>query len=158
MRRRFLFFTIIVGALLISACNLVSKQSTNALQEVLKFTGGHVSLNMDYGYTTENGKTKTAKLDVSNSDLVKQYSQVPGMIASNVAYIFYNALDSEKRTITNVDVTIEVDEHTTSRFDYSSELLDSVSRMTPEVDKVVDLFKKQHMIVSSVCVLMILAW
>lgn len=138
-----------VTMLALSSCNIVSKNDTKGLNDIMAFFGGRCNFLKDYDYSTDKGKEVTAKIELRGSTVVQDFADKPGLCASGAAYMFYNDLGSEKKNINSVQVTLNYNDGSKTINTYTAALLDSVINGLATVDKVVQFLKESKY--DSVC-------
>jgi hypothetical protein len=137
----------IVGILLIgllTACNnvVVTKQEEKAVGVVLDFYGG--ICNRKKGFHSKNGSKETYfELEMSQSEIIEQFSTLPALPASNIAYLFYSNLKNEQSNFTEIHVSIKLAKGETHKFIYKSKDLKEIENFKPIMEEVSNKIKSQ---------------
>lgn len=128
--------------LLMASCKnaIVSEREVQAVQAVLDFYGG--VCNRHKGFKKEKGKEEVYfGLEMSESKLIESYSDMLGMPASNIAYLFYTNLKEEKEKYTHIKVKINLTGGHSQEFYYSTQDLKEVETLTPVLQTVSEIIK-----------------
>jgi hypothetical protein len=131
---------------LFTACSVTfsSKEYTQGINDVTTYFGGNCSYSKNVDYESGSGKTETIKIEINNSNVASELSDKPGISASHAAYIFYNALNKDKKTVDIIQVTINYSDGSSTTNQYSSSTLDSAKRFMPIVNGVVNALRMKN--------------
>ena len=135
---------VLIGIL--AACNnsvLITDTEVDAVQSVLDFYGG--ICNRHKGFETKDGEKQTYfTLEMSESRLLDNYSEILEMPASNIAFLFYSNLNSEKDNYTHVKVKINLSNGESYEYKYSVVDLNEILRLTPILQEASNYIKAQN--------------
>ena len=130
------YFTLVIVCL-IAACSspFVSKNETKAVDKVLEFYGG--ICNRSKGFNTSDKSNETYfELELSQSKLIETYSTMLQMPASNIAYLFYTNLGTDKNKYTQIRVNIMLDNKEVHKYSYSTKALNEINSLMPNLERI----------------------
>jgi hypothetical protein len=137
---------LIAAGLLVASCSLkVTDNEEKGIKEIIAAYGGNCKYRVGASASTEHGRKKYFKLELSKSEVVDKLAEVPQMPSSNMAYLFYKNLNREERD--NYDEIRTVLIFTDGRekdFKYPVRDLELFDRRMNVAEKVVGLIKKKN--------------
>ena len=132
---------------LISNLVSITDNEDKGVKEILSTYGGELKYSGGFkdSFSIASGveHEKYFELDLSKSDVMEKLSNIVGMPASGMAYIFYKNLKEEKSNYTEIRSVIIFNDGTKSTFKYPTKELEIVSKKMDLVNKVVDLIKEK---------------
>lgn len=138
--------SLFILATLIYSCSNFSKPTEKeeaAVQIVIDYYGGKCI--MHKGTKTHNGNKQTYfTLEISDSDYLDLFAEVPHIPASNAAYLFYSNLGTEKKNYTHVEVELHFGNGKSEVFYYAGEFLLEFEEHLPLFNEVTNQFLSQN--------------
>ena len=89
----------ILALLVVSCRNIVSitPNEDKGIKEILNFYGGYCKYSIGSSASTKDGAKKYFEIELSKSDVLEKYADMPDVSASNAAYILYKDLKNERK-------------------------------------------------------------
>jgi hypothetical protein len=124
--------------------SLVTENQRKGINDIASYYGGDCSYTIDYGISTDEGKTKKVEIKIKKSPIVEKFAKVEEMCASNAAYIFYTDLKEEKKGLDGIKVDLEFNDGNSSAYNYRSGVLDTITSNMPVLNKVIVLIEQRN--------------
>jgi hypothetical protein len=138
-----IFLLIATFTLFTVSCNSIINITPNedkGIKEVINFYGGYCKYSIGASASTQDGSKKYFELELSKSEVLEKYADMPDVSASNIAYIFYNNLKNESKNYDEVHVVILFKKDKYEAI-YSMEKLELIKSKMKVLNQVVDLIK-----------------
>jgi|GEM_PF-4800781 len=139
-------FLAIVSTISLAGCSVKfsSEEYDKGIKDVATYFGGNCNYSKNVDYETGSGKTETIKIEINNSNVALGLIDKPGLSASHAAYIFYNDLIKDKKTVDLIKVTINYSDGSTTINQYPITKLDSAKRFLSVVNAVISAMKNHN--------------
>lgn len=121
----------------------ISDNEDKGVKEILEFYGGECEYSFGASASTDKGKLKYFELEMRKSSAIEKYSHVAQMPASNIAYLFYRNLKSEKNNYDEIHTVIKFADGSQVTFKYPVQELEIVSDRMPVVEKIIAKMKNK---------------
>lgn len=135
---------ILLSIILLTSCNYTksSKLESEGVQKVVDFFGG--TCTSSKGIRLEKGiPQEYFELKMSNSKLLNTYSNMPELVASNIAYIFYSNLGEEEKKYDYIEVVILFSDKNIYKYECSMDNIQKAYQLIPIWGEVTEKMKQQ---------------
>jgi hypothetical protein len=122
----------------------ITDNEDKGVKEVLDFYGGYCEYSIGASISTDKGKQKYFELKVSKSEVLDKYADMPDVLASNIAYLFYKNLKSENKNYSEIHSVLLFSKVDKYEHSYTLDQLELMSAKMIVVNKVIDLIKAKN--------------
>jgi len=122
----------------------ITENEDKGVKEILEFYGGQCKYAIGVTASTVEVKSKYFELEMSQSEAIESYSKIAQMPASNVAFLFYKNLKSEKNNYDEIHTVLKFNDGEEMTFKYPIEQLELVAERIPAVEKIVELIRSKQ--------------
>src|SRR5579872_6276258 len=138
-------FIAVLAILPVSCKNIISitPNEDKGIKDVLNFYGGYCKYSIGASASTEDGTKKYFELELSKSDVIEKYADMPDVSASNVAYMFFKDLKNESKNDDEIHCVLLFNKKDKYEAIYPMDKLASISNKMKVLDRVVDLIKNK---------------
>lgn len=123
----------------------ITDRENNGVKEILDFYGGYCEYSIGVALSTAEANTKYFELKLSKSEALDDYLKSPEVVASNMAFIFYNNLKEEKKNYTEIHSVLQFNNGEQFKEIYSKEQLDLIQQKMAVLNKVVEIMKSKDL-------------
>jgi hypothetical protein len=132
-----LFFIIVVAQ---CSCNSFNNE-VKGVDEVISYYGGNCKYSIGIAKSINGDKDQYLEIELSNSETVEPFIDIPDFPASNIAYLCFNQLGTSKERYDHIKSVLIFKNGIKSTFTYSTAQLKIVAEKMILVERVVDLIK-----------------
>jgi hypothetical protein len=142
---KILRFIAILIILPIACKNIVSitPNEDKGVKDILNFYGGYCKYSLGVSASTDEGAKKFFELQLSKSEVVEKYADMPDVSAANIAYLFYNDLKQERKNYDEIHCVLLFNKRDKYEGIFSMDTLALISSKMKIADQVVGLIKNK---------------
>jgi hypothetical protein len=138
MKQYVILFLIILTALF--SCNPLDNEAKGA-SEVISYYGGSCKYAIGVSQSTNHSKNQYLELELSDSETIERYIDIPDFPASNIAYLCYKQLGKSTERYNQIKSTLVFKSGKKTSFTYPTSQLSVVAKKMILLDRVIGLIK-----------------
>lgn len=144
MKKNWIIVSISVMIVLNSCKNsTISENEKKGVKEVVNLYGGKLKVSKQDS-STPTGNKNIVQLQLSQSKFADNYTDMPELPASGVAYAFYKKLGDEKQKYTHVKTQLVLTNGTKEEYEFPVKELELVKSKVGIAQKIADLIKQKN--------------
>ncbi len=132
---------------ILSACTNLIKLTPNedrGVKDVLDTYAGYCKYSIGESASTQDGTKKFFELELSKSDVVQKFSTMPDVVASGIAYTFYDNLKDESKNYNEVHSVLIFSNNKKIEYSYSTDSLALIASKMKIVDRIINLIHAKN--------------
>jgi hypothetical protein len=133
-----ILFLIMLTALL--SCNPLDNE-VKGVSEIISYYGGNCKYAIGVSESTNHNKNQYLELELSNSETIERYIDIPDFPASNIAYLCYKELGESAERYNQIKSVLVFRNGKKVSFTYQISQLSVVAKKMILLNRVIDLIK-----------------
>lgn len=122
----------------------ITDNEDNGIKEILNFFGGKCNYEVRTSISTNEGTKKYFVLELSQSEVIEKQAAIAQMSASNIAYLFYKNLKTERNNYNEIHPILIFKDGQKMTFKYLTKQLQRVEKRMNLAYKIVSFLKNRQ--------------